>query len=219
MLLIDEAQANNEELKKLIVAYQEMVGAGRDVFVVLAGLPETISSVLNDRILTFLNRATKVELKPLKTADVEAYYQNTFKNIGIELKKDTAHILAVESSGSPYLMQLIGHYITIFTEKKGIIREDIITKAVNYAREDYKNDICRTTIASLSDRDMDFLAAMSEDEDDSLISDIISRLGCTSAYVQTYKRRLIQSGVISQPRRGKVRMTVPYLREYVREQI
>ena len=218
LILIDETQANNEELKKLIVAYQEMVGAGRDVFLVLAGLPETVSSVLNDHVLTFLNRATKVELEPLKTGDIEAYFVSAFEDIGISLKSDAAHTMAVETAGSPYLMQLIGHYVTILMEKKGTVSDEKIAQAIARAKEDYKNDICRTTLATLSDKDIDFLVAMSEDEDESTISDIIARMGCTSAFAQTYKRRLVQSGVITQPRRGKVSMTVPYLREYVREQ-
>ena len=218
LILVDEAQANNEELKSLIVAYQEMVGAGRDVFIVLAGLPQTISSVLNDHVLTFLNRATKVDLGPLKTGDIEAYYMSAFGSIGIELEVDDAHTMAVETAGSPYLMQLIGHYVTILMDNSGAVTDEKISRAITLAKEDYKNDICKTTLATLSDRDIDFLNAMSEDEEESKISDIIDRLGCTSAFAQTYKRRLIQSGVITQPHRGKLRMTVPYLRDYVREQ-
>ena len=108
--------------------------------------------------------------------------------------------------------------MTILTDQKGTVSDEKIAQAIVRAKEDYKNDICRTTLATLSDKDIDFLVAMSEDEDDSNISDIIARLGCTSAFAQTYKRRLVQSGVITQPRRGKLSMTVPYLREYVREQ-
>ncbi len=218
LILVDETQPNNEDLKKLIVAYQEMVGKGLDIFLVLAGLPETVSSVLNDHVLTFLNRAVKVELAPLRTNDVETYYADTFKSLDISMSKEAAHAVAIETAGSPYLMQLIGHYIITKVNKNTTITQEILDQAISQAKDDYKNDICKTTIASLSDRDIDFLLAMSEDDGESDISQVIKRLGCTSAFAQTYKRRLLQSGTITQPRRGKLAMTVPYLREYVREQ-
>ena len=50
-------QAANENLRQLVVAYQEMIGEGLDVSIVFAGLPAAISSMLNDHVLTFLNRA------------------------------------------------------------------------------------------------------------------------------------------------------------------
>lgn len=49
LILVDEVQANSDTLRQLIVAYQEMVGDGLDVFLVLAGLPTSISSVLRSR--------------------------------------------------------------------------------------------------------------------------------------------------------------------------
>ena len=39
----------------------------------------------------------------------------------------------------------------------------------------------------------------------------------SSAYVQLYKKRLIGSGVIEQPRRGKVSFAVAYLKDYLKE--
>jgi hypothetical protein len=43
-------------------------------------------------------------------------------------------------------------------------------------------------------------------------------MGVTSSYIQTYKRRLLQTGIIEQPARGKLRFAVPYLRDYLVEQ-
>ena len=215
LILIDETQPDTEELRKLVVAYQEMVGEGRDIFLVMAGLPETVSGVLNDHVLTFLNRATKIELPPLRIGDVEVYYRNAFSSLGILSEEDILHRLALETFGSPYLMQLIGHYATVMSDGD-TVNNEIADRAILQASEDYKNDICKTAMASLSERDIDFLVAMSKDEGDSVISDITSRLGCSDAYVQTYKRRLVQSGVIRQPSRGRLSFTVPYMREYLR---
>lgn len=215
LILIDEAQANSSELRQLIVAYQEMVGANMDVFIALAGLPATISSVLNDHVLTFLNRARKIQLPPLRINEVETYYRNMFSQLAIAISDDMVVTAANETHGSPYLMQLIGHYITINAGSDGAISSQRFKTAIEMAKGDFVNDICQTTLAPLSDQDVAFLAAMASDTDSSRMADIILRLNCTSSLAQTYKRRLIHAGIIEQKRRGEVSFAVPYLRDYM----
>ena len=215
LLLVDEVQANQESLKQLIVTYQELVGEGADISLVMAGLPGSVSAVLNDHVLTFLNRASKLELEPLNLNDINIYYRKVFKELGIELTDKMIDDATSMTGGSPYLMQLIGHYITIAANDKGKLDKTDYQKSLDNALDDYKNDICQTSIAPLSDRDIEFLTAMAEDENESEISEIAERLGCTSSFAQTYKRRLLQAGLIEQHRRGKVRFAVPYLAEYI----
>ncbi|MBE6015975.1 MAG: ATP-binding protein [Lachnospiraceae bacterium] len=217
LILIDEVQASNEELRQLIVAYQEMIGEGRTISLVLAGLPSAVSSVLNDHVLTFLNRATKVELQPLNSNAVNMYFSSAFKKLGVQITDDMIDAAAKATQGSPYMMQLIGHYISISPSSK--ISKADLEKALNMAKLDFIDDICRTSLSPLSEKDMDFLYSMTDDEPDSLLSDVAFRLGCSSAYAQTYKRRLIQSGVIEQPRRGRVSYAIPYLREFLKKNI
>ncbi|MBR2281719.1 MAG: ATP-binding protein [Spirochaetales bacterium] len=216
MILIDEVRSNSEELRELIISYQEMVGEGLDVSIVFAGLPMAISTLLNDHVLTFLNRAEKIELQPLRTEDIELYYLKAFESLGVEISREKIRLAAEEAAGSPYLMQLIGHYITLNSEGK--MSESQFTDSLEYAKRTFKNDICRTSIAPLSDLDIGFLNAMVEDADETNLDDITIRMGKTASFVQTYKRRLIQCGIIEQPRRGKVVFAIPYLKEYLREQ-
>ena len=215
LILIDEVQANQEELRQLIVSYQEMVGEGMDVFLVLAGLPAVISSVLNDHVLTFLNRSVKINLPPLRIGDIAFYYQKAFADLNLCLQEEQISVAARETDGSPYLMQLIGHYIVLSADEGSHITEHQFSAALQRAKEDFMNDICGTALAPLSEKDIAFLAAMAVDGDTAEISAIISRLNCTSSLAQTYKRRLIQTGIIRQPRRGTVQFAVPYLRDYL----
>lgn len=60
LFLIDEVYAGTPEIREFATTYQHLVGDGANIAVAMAGLPHAISSVLNDRILTFLNRAHKV---------------------------------------------------------------------------------------------------------------------------------------------------------------
>ena len=216
MILIDEVRSNSEELKELVIAYQEMVSKGLDVSIVFAGLPMSISSLLNNHILTFLNRAVKIELPLLRIEDIELYYRHAFTTLGFSISDRLTHLAAEETCGSPYLMQLIGHYITL--NFNGEIKESQFMESLEMAKNAFKNDICRTSLENLSEQDINFLSAMSADEKESSLEDISMRIGKNASFVQTYKRRLIQSGIIESPRRGKVAFAIPYLKEYFLEQ-
>ena len=215
LILIDEVQANQDDLRQLIIAYQEMIGEGRDVFLVLAGLPAAISSVLNDHVLTFLNRAEKIILPPLRIEDIEIYYRKIFSDLNILLEEGQISAAAQETEGSPYLMQLIGHYLVISAEEGDAVSDLQFSTALQKSKDVFMNDICETALAPLSDKDIAFLAAMAADGETTDISSVISHLRCTNSMAQTYKRRLIQVGIIQQPRRGKLSFAVPYLRNYL----
>lgn len=214
LILVDEVQANRDELKELIIAYQEMVGEGQNIAIVFAGLPAAISRTLNQHVLTFLNRASKLYLQPISRAEISIYYRSCFDSIGIRISDEWVERASEETAGSPYMMQLIGHYITLSASDTGGLTENNYLQALKLAREEFISDICETTLSSLSEIDVAFLRAMSVDEDATSIKDICARLGVDSAYTQRYKSRLSQAGVISQPRRGYVQYEVPFLREY-----
>lgn len=103
LILIDELQANSPEIRQLVTAYQELVGEGLNVALVMAGLPGAVSATLNDRVLTFLNRARKVTLEPLSVGDVDAYYQRAFEELGLDIPGDLRLDAARATQGSPYM--------------------------------------------------------------------------------------------------------------------
>lgn len=61
LILIDEVRTS-AAMREVAAAYQELVGDRKNIAIAMAGLPHAVSSLLNDSVLTFLNRATKVEL-------------------------------------------------------------------------------------------------------------------------------------------------------------
>ena len=76
-------------MRVFATTYQHLVGEGLNIAVAMAGLPNAISSVLNDKILTFLNRACKVDLNPLQIADVNACYAKALSDHAIEFDATT----------------------------------------------------------------------------------------------------------------------------------
>ena len=217
LILVDEVQANSESLKSLIAVYQEMVGEGLNVAIVMAGLPGAVSTTLNEHVLTFLNRARKIDLGPLNERVISDYYRKVFKELGISLDVSKYDELAGFTEGSPYLMQLAGHYITIYSDDSGQIDKNMYEKALNDAKTDFITDICETTLNTLSDRDIEFLKSMTQDIETSRVSDIAERMEVSAAYAQRYKKRLIDSGVIKQIKRGEVCFCIAYLKDYLQD--
>lgn len=214
LILVDEVQANSEALKKLIIAYQEMVGEGQNIAIVFAGLPAAVSKALNEHVLTFFNRASKLELKPISKAEIVLYYSQCFNTLGLKISDKQIERAAAATEGSPYMMQLVGHYIMLIGSDKELLSDVKLDRALVQARKEFINDICETTLASLSERDIDFLRAMSQDAQYSTLKDISLRMNAEPSYTQKYKTRLSQAGIITQPRRGVVQYAVPYLREF-----
>ena len=216
LILVDELQANSTEVRKLVSVYQELVGEQLNIALAMAGLPAAVSATLNDHVLTFLNRAHKVELTPLALSDVEAFYQNSFEQLGIKIEPETIKQAAEFTQGSPYLLQLVGHSLVLRASDTGEITDTAIQDAFDAAQADFEIDICQTTLAALSEKDIEFLQAMSLDEEASRVADIAERMGVTIDYAQKYRKRLIDSGKITPSRRGFVRYAIPYLKDYLR---
>ena len=216
LFIIDEVQSDEKELQEFIISYQDMVGMGLNVAVAFAGLPSTVSSTLKNKVLTFLNRSMKINLKPIKTNEVFSFYRMIFRENGITITDLLCRKVAEATAGSPYMMQLIGHYIVRNIEENETVSESVVNTAIELSIEDYYNDICETALKDLSERDIEFLIAMAEDDKESRVSDIMERLQMTNSNYQQYKNRLRDAGVIEQDRRGVITITMPGMREYIR---
>jgi len=216
IILVDEVQSNSPEMRTLATAYQHLVGENYNVAIVMAGLPGSISAVLNDDILTFLNRAYKVYLEPLPFGEISIAYTTEFTRQELAIDSRDLNAAVEATKGYPYLYQLIGYYIIGFSQNASIITADIVERAVSASKRDMIESVFNPALKPLSPRDKDFLAAMAKDEGDSKISDIIKRMKASQSYTQKYRTRLIEAGVIETPERGKVAFAVPYLSEYLR---
>ncbi len=218
LILVDELQANSPEIRQLVIAYQEIVGEGLDIALVMAGLPGAVSATLNDHVLTFLNRARKMTLDPLSTSDVDAFFARSFEKLRLSVSPDLRREAARATQGSPYLLQLIGHNVVAYAPENGVVGEKELGDALASAQADFESDVCGTALAALSGKDVEFLQAMACDDGASRIADVAERMGVTQDYAQKYRRRLIDAGVIEAARRGEVSFAVPHLASYLRYQ-
>ncbi len=94
---------------------------------------------------------------------------------------------------------------------------DDVRAATRIAQGDLRRQVLESTYNELSDGDVAFLLAMLQDERASEPAALGKRLGKPSGHVSTYKRRLLESGVIEEALRGRVRFSLPGFREYLAE--
>ena len=219
VLLVDEVQARSTELRVLTTTYQHLVGEGKNVALAMAGLPHAISAVLNDEVLTFFNRAHKVYLEPLSLSAISVYYSKVFTGLGLSISPENLDRAVVATRGYPYLLQLVGYYILNFAAENKEISGEIVTNALISARRDLIDNIFMPVLRPLSKKDLQFIKAMAEDVDESATSDIKTRMKTSDVTMHTYRKRLIDAGVIASERRGYVSFVVPYLGEYLRGEI
>ena len=214
LILIDEVRTS-AAMREVASAYQELVGDQKNVAVAMAGLPHAVSGVLNDSVLTFLNRATKVELGMISTHLIRAYYERAFKLMEIEASNEILDRAAQLTRGFPYLMQLIGYYVIQYTPKGGEITDAIMAKVEKSAMGDMEDNVFKPILTPLSDNDKLFLKALARCGETATTAKLQAALGKKGPALQPYRKRLIEAGVIEAPRRGELVFAVPYLSQYL----
>lgn len=214
LILIDEVRTS-VAMREVASAYQELVGDQKNIAIAMAGLPHAVSGVLNDNVLTFLNRASKVELGLISTNLIRAYYEQAFRTIGIAVSDEILDRAAASTRGFPYLMQLIGYYLIQFTPQGEAINDAVMDKAEKAAMSDMDDNVFKPILNPLSDNDKLFLRAMARCGGTVTTAQLVAALGKKGPSVQPYRKRLLEAGVIESPRRGELVFTVPYLDEYL----
>jgi len=214
LILIDEVRTS-AAMREVASAYQELVGDGKNIAIAMAGLPHAVSSVLNDKVLTFLNRASRVELGMISTNLIRAYYERAFKGLGINISDELLDRAALATRGFPYLMQLIGYYVIQYTPDGGAVDSSIMDKSERSSMGDMENNVFKPILNPLSDNDKFFLKTMAKQGESVSTAKLKVALGKWGTALQPYRKRLLEGGVIEAPRRGELIFAVPYLSEYL----
>lgn len=215
LILIDEA-CTSSAMREVATAYQELVGDQKNIAMGMAGLPSAVSSVLNDKVLTFLNRARKVRLGPISETSIRAYYAHAFNVLGIDCANDLLDRAAAAAYGVPYLMQLVGYYLVQYSRDCREITDESLEQAIRSAHADMDDNVYRPILAPLSDNDLAFLEAMAQGGSITTTAELQERLGDGGPAIQPYRKRLLDAGVIEAPRRGELAFAIPRLADYIR---
>ena len=118
LICIDEV-VSNQYMKVFAHEFQTFLRENYLVYLVMTGLYQNISSLENEKSLTFLYRAPKIYIDALNVRAVA----NTYKNI-FDIGEDESVLLAKFTKGYAYAFQLLGNIL--FTEGKKEIDELVV---------------------------------------------------------------------------------------------
>ncbi|MFQ6824788.1 MAG: hypothetical protein ACLRTZ_15885 [Agathobacter sp.] len=102
-VLFDE-MTNSEYMKVFAGAFQIFVRQELPVFLLGTGLYENIEELQNEKSLTFLYRAPKIQLKPLNNVAIINKYKTIF-NISAEQASQMTGL----TKGYPFAFQVLGY--------------------------------------------------------------------------------------------------------------
>lgn len=219
MISIDETQAaSRADLIAIATAIQHQIREKRNVSIVFAGLPQMISDLFDDEVITFLRRARTNVLANVPIDEVKESFAQTFEDSGMSLDTSLVEKAAVATAGYPYMIQLVGYYIwdAADARESTVISKEDVNEGIREARVDLDNAVCVPELHGLSKNDKAYLEAMAVSDGPSGTSEVARRMGRSAKYAATYRKRLLDAYVIRQTDRGEVDFAVPFLREYLR---
>ena len=213
---VDEIDPALDEMIQFAAIYQHFVREDRKVGLLMAGLPYKVSALLRDESVSFLRRSSQYRIGRIADEEIAEAFRATVEEGGSAVG-DEALSAAVQSiDGFPFMMQLVG-FRSWEAQRNGEIDSDAVGRGSSMAWGDLKRRILRPTLDELSDMDIEFLRAMLLDERASSAADIAERLGRTTSFVATYRKRLLEQGVIEMQGRSRFRIALPGVRAYLPE--
>lgn len=219
LITVDEVQHDLDEMIQLAATYQQFVRERRRVGLLMAGLPFHIEELKKNEVVSFLRRAEHQFLGRVNDQDVQMAFQKTISQGGRSINEQALDHAVQAINGFPFMLQLVGYRSWEESpEATELSYADVVTGA-NLARIEMRERIFESTYRDLSDGDLNFLAAMLPDENNSAVKDIAARMGKPSSYVNTYRRRMLRQGIIGERRRGEVGFDLPAFKEFLAEKL
>lgn len=211
LITVDEIHnADREQLAMFGNAIQHLKRQDRPVAAVVAGLPPTE----DDDLATFLGRCTKPDLEALSPDIVRVALQQTAALEAGRFSGGALDLAVAVSGGYPYMLQLVGYWSWDQTDD-GVIDVGHVRAALPRCERELTEALLqlRRPLTGVEQR---YLEAMAVDDQASSTSAIARRLGRSDSYAGTYRRRLLDKGVLVEAGTGKVDFAVPGQRARIR---
>ena len=219
LITVDEVHRNvADEITRLGALVQHMFREERELAIAMSGLPAAVSDLLSDRYpATFIRRASRFTLGAVNHADVERALREPVEAAGRTWAPEALERAATATGGYPFLIQLIGTHVWRKAGTSTVLDVAAASAGVARARRQLGQLVHEPALRDLSPTDRTVLVAMAIDDDVSSVRDLAERLGVEPGYISVYRARLSDAGMVSAAGHGRVRLEMPYLRDYLRE--
>lgn len=201
LITIDEAVCNRF-MREFVSMFQIYMRQNLPVFLIMTGLYGNIYELQNEKTLTFLYRAPRMELGPLNIGMIAENYRTIF-----QLDKESALLMAKETKGYPFAYQVLGYLCW----KRETGWQKVLPEYSQYL-EDY---VYEKLWSELSRQDKKVLAAIADAENHK-VETIRKAAGIASNTFSVYRDRLMKKGLTVSPEYGYLEYSLPKFGEFVR---
>ena len=198
----DRRRYQNAGMVEFIQAYQGFLIDHYDVRLLMSGLAKNVSKLESDRSLTFLFRASKIQLPSLSLKAIALSCQETF-----HVKEDESIKLAKTTKGYAMAYQILGD-ILFRTKKVSLTQKVLQEYYLNLDQWSYE-----IIWSELTEKEKEIL---------SLIADGIctnknlqEHLNVNKGYLSIYKKKLSQEGLLNPSIRGKSELAFPRFDQFI----
>ena len=202
LITIDEA-SNNTHMRSFAHDFQSLLRNDYPVFTLMTGLYENVNSLQNNKNLTFLYRAPKIELTPLKTELIEKEYSSIFANED----ENTIKELAKLTKGYAFAYQVVGY---LFSKYKKI------SKIYNELDQYLSIYVYDKIWSKLPENEKLYLKSFKDDKIST--SELINKVPYDEKSCSVYRDRLIKRGLIVGLEQGKIMLTLPRFEVFIGNQ-
>lgn len=214
LITLDEVRST-EAVRKFILIYQILSREELNVSLIMTGLPNHVSELQNDDVLTFLLRSARVNLSPLDALTVRYSYQKAFIEGGKSIDDDALELMTKLTVGYAYAFQLLGYLVW---ETSDQIDVSTVQSVVPQYQMDLTRNVYLKIYQSLSPTDQLFVQTMAQmDGDQFSVGEIGQRMQKPKNYVSMYRRRLLDDQIITSSQHGYVRFALPLFKQFVND--
>ena len=218
LITIDELHdADLSEVREFGSIFQ-LASRRKELPVAFAGasLPDLRHTVLSGAKSTFLQRCAQYDIGPLDGPEAEQALRVPIERAGGTICAGLLRQAAEASGGHPFMVQLVGARVwaSAADPASGIAAAEV-RQGIGEAQQRFGSSVYGPVWSTLTNPERRFLIAMVADDDKpSAVSAVGNRWGRPYSSLNTYRRRLINKGVIESAGRGRVRFVRPGARDY-----
>lgn len=181
------------------------VSEGYPLFLLMTGLYENIFELQNEKSLTFLPRAPRIEMNSLNIGAIADSCKSVF-----DISDEKALQMAKKTKGYSYAFQVLGYMTWLY------FGED--EKQIEKRVMDYLGEYSYLKIwYELSEKDKEILSVMAK-ENLYTIKDIREIVKLESNAFSVYRNRLLRKGLLISVSYGKLEFVLPYFKEFILSQ-
>lgn len=219
-ITIDEVQdASREDMQRIAHAVQHLIREGQNVALVFAGLTSGLSDLVNGEAMTFLRRALNEELGAINEREVGISLRDSFTKTGFALDDELLRQVTLATAGYPYLIQLVGYYVwkraSTHADTSQTVTKTDVEEGVAIAHDRFHQAVHEPALANISKGCMNYLIALAQEGEGASTAAIARRMNKSPKSTSSYRKTLLQRQVIEAPRRGYVKLAIPFMREYI----